>query len=720
MEQDVGNAPVASGSVDAAGAKAESHTERFIAPARSWLLLNHRYLTEAQSPDRPLLERVKLISTLGSHLDEFLMEFVPQLRLRPATGVGGSSNGAPDLCDMVCDDRDAGALFWINDLKPALAKAGVEILQVVELPEEERQRLREYFHRDIFPLCTPLSIDQSHSFPFLADHTDNLLVVMGTGPNERHAFLNIPTPIARLVEIPLAAGASNKKGTGRFVWLDELVEQNVHSFFPGEEITAHYHFRLLRQTLITTEEGSDGDLLDAVRNDLQENRTAPVAALFIPSGMPDDLRRFLADNLQAEADVIFPWKQHASLRRLLELHHLDRPDLKYPDFSARQPNEVIGGKNYFKRVSKRDVLLVQPYDSFKTVVRFLEHAADDPQVIAIKEMLYHVGKKSPIAAALMRAAQNGKQVTVVMEIRAHFDEENNIEWALALKKAGVNVVYGAPDKKTHAKATIVVRRESDTTHTYAHISTVNYDAATAEHESDLGLLTSDPAITRDALELFNHLTGGSKQPHFRTLLVAPFNLRTEVQRRIEREAAHAASGEEARLIFQMDGLADEQLIDSLYGASSAGVEIDLLVRSICCLRPGLPDLSERIRASNFLGRFKEHSRIYYFRNRGSEEIFFGSADLMTAKVDDRVEILAPISDAGLRAYICDTLLAGYLRDNVSAAEIDENGNCRLPAQMPPTERFDLEALLIREAEANLNHRPPRKRDLTKRASTNSA
>ena len=367
----------------------------------------------------------------------------------------------------------------------------------------------------------------------------------------------------------------------------------------------------------------------------------------------------------------------------------------------------MGRKNFFKAIKKRWVLLNHPYDSFGTVVRFLRQAAEDPDVIAIRQTLYHVGAKSPIASELVTAARAGKQVTAVMEIRAHFDEETNIQWAIAMKKAGVNVVYGAEDTKTHAKTLLVVRREPDGVRRYAHIATGNYDVSTAEHECDLGMLTSDSDVTRDVLELFNHLTGRSSQPQFRCLLVAPLNLREELLRRIDREIGHAQQGRPARLIFQMSGFTDTQLIDALYRASTAGVQVDLIVRSVCSLRPGVPGLSDRIRVVNLMGRFKEHSRIYYFQNDGGEELFFGSADLMPAKVDSRVEMLVPVEEASYRRYIVEELLGGYLRDNVSAVQIGPDGDC-LASPAVTGERFDVQQELIEEAAENLPHRLPRR------------
>jgi polyphosphate kinase len=448
-------------------------------------------------------------------------------------------------------------------------------------------------------------------------------------------------------------------------------------------------------------------LLETVQRDLQANRFAPVAALFVPASMPEAPRRVLMDNLQAGNEVTFVTKGLSGVRSIGDLAHLKRPDLKYPELNPRSPREVIGRKDYFKAIRKRWILLNHPYDSFDAVVRFLRRAADDPDVIAIRQTLYHVGTKSPIASALIRAARSGKQVTAVMEIRAHFSEEANIQWALAMKKAGVNVVYGAEDTKTHAKTLLVARREPDGIRRYAHIATGNYDVSTAEHECDLGMLTSDADITRDVLELFNHLTGRSRQPVFRRLLVAPLNLREELLRRIDREIAQCQAGKEARLIFQMSGLTDTRLIDALYRASTAGVRVDLIVRSVCSIRPGVHGLSDKIRVVNFMGRFKEHSRIYYFLNGGDEELYFGSADLMPAKVDSRVEMLVPVEDASYRRYIVETLLGGYLRDNVSATQLDSNGDL-LPDPVVAGERFDAQRQLIEEAAKNLPHRLPRR------------
>jgi polyphosphate kinase len=692
-------------------APAPSTIDRFIAPELSWLKLNRRYLTEARNQDRPLLERVKLLASFGSHLDEFLMEFLPQLHLREE-GVSAQTPSGPvsDLHKTIQSDHDLAEAAWAA-LRAELDRAGIHLAAYAALTDEQKAALAPHFKNEIFPLCTPLAHDPAHPFPFIADHTRNFLIVLAGAAGERYGFLNVAPQLQRLIEVPAAGatGGAAKAKEQTFIWLDEILRAHLDAFFPGEQIQEVYYFRVLRQTLITTEEAKEGDLLDAVRRDLQADRFAPIVALQVPSSMPQRRRRFLMENLQAGEEATFVTNSLAGVRAIGDIAHVKRPELKYPELAPRTPKQVIGGKNFFKSIRKGPVLLVRPYDSFDTVVRFVQEAATDPDVIAIRQTLYHVGVKSPIATALIHAAQAGKQVTVVMEIRAHFDEENNIEWALAMKKAGVDVVYGAQDTKTHAKSIVVVRREAKGVQRYAHISTGNYDVSAAEHECDLGMLTSDPEVTWDVLELFNHLTSRSRTPEFKRLLVAPINLRAELARRIEREIGLAKDGKPARLIFQMDGLTDNELIDALYRASTAGVQVDLIVRSVCCLRPGLPGVSDRIRVVNFLGRFKEHSRVYYFLNGGDEELFFGSADLMTAKVDNRVEMLVPVEDPGYRRYIVETLLEGYLRDNTFAADLDCNGDCLSRAEVAPPGRFDLEAELIDEAKRNLDHRLPRRR-----------
>src|SRR6266567_9004253 len=488
-------------------------SDRFVPPELSWLKLNHRYLVEAQNPDRPLLERVKLLGSLVSHIDEYLMEFLPQLRLRQA-GIGADAPSHPqsDLHELIRAERDAAASEG-ETLLPELAQAGINVVAYDALSADQRNRLGPYFESEIFPLCTPLAHDPAHPFPFIADHTRNFMVVFDGPSGQHYGFLDVPLQLGRPVEVPEAgAGPGARPDTQTFVWLDDMLRAHLESFFPGENIQAAYYFRVLRQTLITTAEADQGDLLETVQRDLQANRFAPVAALFVPDSMPAQPKRVLMQNLQAGEDVTFVTKGLAGVRSIGDLAHLKRPDLKYPELAPRAPRDVVGRRNYFKAIGKRPILLNHPYDSFDTVVRFLRRAAGDPDVIAIRQTLYHVGDKSPVASALIRAARTGKQVTAVMEIRAHFDEETNIRWALAMKKAGVNVVYGAEDTKTHAKSILAVRREPKGVRRYDNIATGNYDVSTAEHECDLGMLTSDPDTTRDVLELFNHLTGRSQQP----------------------------------------------------------------------------------------------------------------------------------------------------------------------------------------------------------------
>jgi polyphosphate kinase len=555
----------------------------------------------------------------------------------------------------------------LQDLIRQLAEQDVRIEPFEELSRARRHDLRDYFEREIFPVCTPLAIDPAQAFPFISNLSLNLLVVVRDPDHVRHlARLKVP-PFPRLIAVP---GRSPKKP--RFIWLVDLLRDRLEMLFPDLKIEQVHPFRVLRDADFEVREIEAGDLLERVRAGLQQRRFGQAVALQVDASMPDDLRRLLAEHLELDPGDVYQVDSRLGLTDLWQLHDLNRPDLKDPPFVPRVPAPLAGQHNIFAAIQRGDILLHHPFDSFDPIIELLSQAARDPNVLAIKQTLYRVGLNSPVVEALRTAVDEGKQVAVLLELKARFDEENNIGWAEELERAGVHVMYGFAGLKTHCKVALVVRREDGGIRRYVHIGSGNYNRTTARQYTDVGILTCREEIGADASDLFNFLTGYSRQSRYRTLLVAPIKLRSGLEERIEREiAAHHQSGK-GHLMFKMNALEDPRLIRKLYEASQAGVRVDLLVRGICCLRPGVKGLSENIRVLSLVGRFLEHSRIYYFRNGGEEEILIGSADMMRRNLDYRVEVLLPVLDAGIRHQLRN-LLDGYLADTTQTSELNGDG-----------------------------------------------
>jgi polyphosphate kinase len=672
--------------------------ELYINRELSALAFIRRVLDEARSQRHPLLERVKFLGFVSSQVDEFLMVRVAGLQDQRVAQVKevGPDGMLPNqqidtLRPAILDLLYAEHRYLYTDVLPRLADAGIALLDYAQLTRGQREAADAYFRNEIFPVLTPLGVDPEHPFPHISSRSLNLAVTLREPTNgELFARVKVPSSIPRLVSLPLAGRERTRHADQdilrrhAFVWVEQLIAAHLDMLFPGMEIVASYPFRVLRDADFEIQRDEAGDLLETVEQGVRQRRFGSVVCLFVQPEMPQSVRALLRENLEIDAADVLELAGPLGLADLNELTELDRPDLKDQPLSTRTPAELRRGQDPFSAIQRGDLLLHHPYDTFSTVAEFIETAARDPQVLAIKQTLYRVGHNSPIVAALLEANERGKQVAVLVELKARFDEENNIEWARMLESAGVHVVYGQVDLKTHGKVALVVRRELGGLRRYVHIGTGNYNASTARVYEDYALLTCREDIGEDATNLFNALTGYARGVTFNKLLVAPSSLRLGLLRRIEREIERQRAGGKGHLIFKINSLVDPSFIRALYRASQAGVQVDLIVRGMCCLRPGIPGVSENIRVVSLVGRFLEHSRIYYFANGGKadeDEIFMGSADLMQRNLDHRVEVLVPVEDRALVAQLRDVALPAYLRDTANARLLQPDGSyIRL---MPP-------------------------------------
>jgi polyphosphate kinase len=563
-----------------------------------------------------------------------------------------------------------------------LRQAGIQVLNYNELKGKQRRLLRHYFGREIFPVLTPLAFDPGHPFPHISNLSMNLAVVIKDPlQGERFARLKVPGNFPRLLHIPSEEKADVYEHLGleevksnNFVWMEQVVTANLDLLFPGLEIVAAYPFRVTRDADQEIEEDEAADLLSTIEESVRMRHFGSAVRLEVDNDMPGRVRDTLVNNLGLAPYQVHTIDGPIGLADLMELMRVDRPDLKDAPFQPVIPPPLATEENIFSVLKRRNVLLYHPYDSFTPVVEFLHSAARDPDVLAIKQTLYRVGPDSPIVDALMEARENGKQVAVLVELKARFDEANNIVWARALERAGVHVVYGLLGLKTHAKICLVVRRERGGITRYVHLATGNYNDATARIYTDIGYFTCDPTIGAEASRLFNALTGYTGEDKYDKLLVAPRMMRQQLLDRIDREIERQRAFGDGYLAFKMNALVDEPCIQALYRASQAGVKIDLQVRGICCLRPGLPGVSDNIKVTSIVGRFLEHTRIYYFRNGGDEEVLLGSADLMPRNLDNRVETLFPVEDPRVRQALRDQILAVHLKDNVKARSMLPDGS----------------------------------------------
>jgi len=644
-----------------------------------------RVLDEARDTRNPLLERVKFVGIVGSILGEFFMVRIAGLRQQVEAGVTDSSADGytPQKLLPLAQERAwsimKAARQCFSELRPELDAAGIHIVDYGSLDEAQRASLDEYYTARVFPVLTPLAFDPGRPFPHISNMSHNLAVLARDGNGDEHfARVKVPDTLPRLVPVPAAAGApADADGPDEqwFTWLEQLIAANLASLFPGMEVLESHAFRVTRDAELAIQELEADDLLETIEQFVRRRRFGSVIRVTIDESMPERVRGILAENLELEETDVYSVKSPLGLSSLWGAGSIDRSDLKYAPLVQSVPPSLQGleGNEIFAAIRHRDVLLHHPYDSFEPVVEFLRVAANDPDVLAIKQTLYRCGRNAPAVEQLMEAAANGKQVAVLVELKARFDEESNIGWAKALEREGAHVVYGLLGLKTHCKALLVVRREGDRIRRYTHLGTGNYNSVTTKQYTDLGYFTADDDIGADATLVFNHLTGGGQATEYRKLLVAPVNLRQGIAERIEREIAHAERGEEAHLIFKMNSLVDKPMIRKLYRASQAGVKIELNVRGMCCLRPGVPGVSETITERSVVGRFLEHSRIYWFRNGGDDEVLLGSADLMPRNLNRRVEVIFPVQDAGIRARIRDEILPTYLADNQKTRVLGADG-----------------------------------------------
>ena len=683
--------------------KSSSHTteldnpELYLNRELSWIEFNRRVFEEAQDARHPLLERVKFLSIFDTNLDEFLMVRLAGLEDLLAAHVPSHSPDGRTAAQTMAEVREALAplvqetrQYWRNELLPLLAAQHIQVLDYEQLDARQRDHMRVYFEREVFPVLTPLAVDPGHPFPHISSRSLNLAVALS---DDRFARVKVPPSLSlpRLVPVPVEGSVP---GAVTVVWLEQVIRAHLGSLFPGFDVWESYAFRVLRDADIEIREDESSDLLESIEKGLRERRFGAVVDLAVNPSMPQRIRELLIENLEITEEDLTIIDGPLGIGDVMELYRLDRPDLKDPPFTPRRPAVLRKATDLFAAIQEHDLLMHQPYDSFDTVVDFIRAAAHDPQVLAIKQTLYRVGTNSPVVAALMEAVELGKQVAVLVELKARFDEENNIEWARALEQAGVHVVYGLVGLKTHAKVALVVRREADGLCRYMHLGTGNYNATTARIYEDLCLLTCRPDLGADVSLLFNTLTGYSRNSEYKRLLVAPLYLRKAMLERIAREVdAHCEHGN-GYLAFKINALVDPEIIRALYRASQEGVRIDLLVRGMCCLRPGLPGISETIRVRSIVGRFLEHSRIFYFANGGQEELYLGSADMMQRNLDGRVETLFPIEDPTLRVAILERVLKPQLADTVNARELDSDGTYTRVAPEPGEPPFDSQAWFI--------------------------
>ncbi len=671
----------------------------------SWLQFNDRVLEEAYDQRNPLLERVKFLSIFGSNLDEFFMVRVSGVLKRILEGVKEDQTDelAQQQLRIIREELlrqlPLNDSCWNEMLEPALRENRIKVLNYFELSGGEREKLRDYFERNIFPLLTPLGFDSGHPFPHISNLSLNLAVLIDDPDyGERFARVKIPPMFTRLIVVPengqeQITSSFEELKEGSFVWLEQLIAANLDLLFPGQRILGAYPFRVTRDADLGFDEDGDKDLLTAVKQRVGRNYFGPAVRLETDYTMPPRVSDILLKNLDLNASLMFRSAAPLGLSSLMKLAQVNRPDLKYKPFEPKKHSQMVNKEKIFSVLKKRDVFLYHPYDSFESVIDFVEEAADDSDVLAIKMTLYRVDDNSRIIQALMKAADRKKQVAVLVELKARFDEENNIGWAKELERKGVHVAYGFPGRKTHAKMCLVVRGEKEGIRYYVHMSTGNYNAVTGKLYTDFGYLTSDSFIGKDISDLFNALTGYSRKDHYVKLLVAPQTLRHQILERIRREIELHEKHGGGHLIFKMNSLVDYQCIRELYRASRAGVKIDLLIRGICCLRPGIYGLSENIRVTSIVGRFLEHSRAYYFRNGENEEIFMGSADLMPRNLDNRVEVLFQVSAAYI-PIVRDLILGIHLKDNVKARLLLPNGRTERIYPQPEEEELDSQAWML--------------------------
>jgi len=640
----------------------------------SLLEFNRRVLEEAQDESNPLLERAKFLAIYSSNMDEFFMVRVAGLRQQVAAGVTETpADGMAPAEQLAAIRKIVRARIkemnhCYDDITAKLAQAGIHLHHYQDLTRSQQKNANEYFRNEIFPVITPLAFDPGRPFPHISSLSLNLAVLVRNPEDgtENFARIKVPGMLPRLIPVKRIRGDNQK--IHRFVWLEDLIIHNLPDLFPGYNIVESHLFRITRNADLEIEGNEAGDLLETIEANVRRRRFGFVVRLTEAPNISENIRQLLARNLDVAPEDTYESRSPLGLSGLMSLTKVPRSDLKDPPFQPVMHSRLRHLEHrteIFDAIREGDMMLHHPYDSFVPVIDFLQAAARDPHVLAIKQTLYRAGKNSPVVDALTEATENGKQVAALVELKARFDEESNIGWARALERVGVHVVYGFMGLKTHTKICLVVRREDDVIRRYVHLSTGNYNAITAQIYTDLGLFTCNPDFGDDASNLFNALTGYSKKQDYKKFLVAPFTLRKRFASLIEREIQWAKKGKPAKLIFKMNALIDPEFIRQLYRASQAGVEIQILARSLSGLRPGIPNLSDNIRVISIVGRFLEHTRIYYFHNGGNCDIYLGSADLMPRNLDRRIETLFPIEDPALKQELIDILDLAWA-DNTNA------------------------------------------------------
>ena len=671
----------------------------YINPHLSLLSFQRRVLEEAQDKNAPLLERVKFVSILGSNIDEFFMVRVAglwqQIETR-ATEI--SMDGRPPGEQLELIRQEVNALtteiydLWREELMPGLKGAGIFILELHQLDAQQKTALDDYFRRIIYPVLTPLAFDQGRPFPHISNLSLNIAAVVSSGDGvERFARVKVPDLLPQLVPVP------SESGELAFVWLEQAVIANLRMLFPEMEIIEAYLFHITRDAELAIQELETDDILESVQEAVWARRFRDAVRLQVNTVMPQKIIDLLTMNLELDQNDVYRVDGPVDLARVKALLSIERPALKDKPFipSTPQSLSLSTGPDLFASIQLSDILLHYPFESFQPFVDFLRAAAQDPEVLAIKMTLYRVGRNSPIVEALLDASQNGKQVAVLVELKARFDEESNIEWAQKLEREGVHVVYGLLGLKVHAKMAMAVRREGDAIRRYVHLATGNFNPASARLYTDLGLFTCNDEIGADISDLFNYLTGYSAKKFYRKLLVAPHSLRSGLERLIRSEIERHKQHGDGYIIIKVNALEDAGMIRILYEASQAGVKIDLIVRGVCSLRPGVPGISETITVRSIIGRFLEHSRVFYFHNGGDERVYAGSADMMPRNLNRRVEVLFPIDDRKMIRRLRDRILAKYLEDEAGAHIMQPDGSYARAKGAHGKKLFDSQAWFVK-------------------------